>query len=125
MLSIYLILVKFTVKTVLADIENSSSFGSETNPNRVSTQKGSGRKSLKIDQKKLEQLQLCQATLEQIIDPSDEEFQNHFDKICFRKSWKNHLLYLNKVILKIIIVQTLVITESRLQIDTDFSEEDC
>ena len=99
MQSFYLILVK----TVFAEIENSSTFESmsESIENFRSGPKSADRSGhptrLKIDQKKLEQLQLCQATLEQIIDPSDEEFQNTFYKVCFRKSWKNHLLYLNKV----------------------------
>ena len=95
MLSIYLILVKLAVKSVLAEIENASTFASDTKLDQFKT--GSGPKKLRIDQKKLEQLQLCQATLEQIIDPSDKEFQNTFYKVCFRKSWKNHMLYLNKV----------------------------
>ena len=89
MLSVYLILVKLAVKSVLAI---------DTKLDQTKT--GLGPKKLRIDQKKLEQLQLCQATLEQIIDPSDEEFQKNFYKVCFRKSWKNHLLYLNKVRIK-------------------------
>ena len=93
MLSIYLILVKLAVKSVLAEIENASTFASDTKMDQNKT----GPKKLRIDQKKLEQLQLCQATLEQIIDPSDKEFQKTFYKVCFRKSWKNHMLYLNKV----------------------------
>ena len=101
MLSVYLILVN----TVFAEIENFSTFGSESLENFRSGSKSSDRSGpsehqtrLKIDEKKLEQLQLCQATLEQIIDPSEEDFQKTFYKVCFRKSWKNHLLYLNKVI---------------------------
>ena len=101
MLCVYLILVK----TVFAEIENFSTFGSESLENFRSGSKSSDRSGpsehqtrLKIDEKKLEQLQLCQATLEQIIDPSEEDFQKTFYKVCFRKSWKNHLLYLNKVI---------------------------
>ena len=101
MLSIYLILVKLAVKSVLAEIENASTFASDTKLDHAKTgPQGLGPKKLRIDQKKLEQLQLCQAMLEQIIDPSDEEFQNNFYKVCFRKSWKNHLLYLNKVRIK-------------------------
>ena len=89
MLSVYLILVKLAVKSVLAI---------DTKLDQTKT--GLGPKKLRIDQKKLEQLQLCQVTLEQIIDPSDEEFQKNFYKVCFRKSWKNHMLYLNKVRIK-------------------------
>ena len=97
MLSIYLILTKIAVKSVLAEIENASTFGSGQIKTDDQTKPGLGSKKLRIDQKKLEQLHLCQATLEQIMDPSDEEFQKTFDKVCFRKSWKNHMLYLNKV----------------------------
>ena len=97
MLSIYLILTKIAVKSVLAEIENASTFGSGQIKTDDQTKPGLGPKKLRIDQKKLEQLHLCQATLEQIMDPSDEEFQKTFDKVCFRKSWKNHMLYLNKV----------------------------
>lgn len=97
MLSIYLILTKIAVKSVLAEIENASTFGSGQIKTNDQTKPGLGPKKLRIDQKKLEQLHLCQATLEQIMDPSDEEFQKTFDKVCFRKSWKNHMLYLNKV----------------------------
>ena len=97
MLSIYLILAKIAVKSVLTEIENASTLGSEQIKTDDQTKPGLGPKKLRIDQKKLEQLHLCQATLEQIMDPSDEEFQKTFDKVCFRKSWKNHMLYLNKV----------------------------
>ena len=89
MLSVYLILVKLAVKSVLA-------FDTKLDH----TEAGLAPKKLRIEQKKLEQLQLCQATLEQIIDPSNEEFQKNFYKVCFRKSWKNHMLYLHKVRIK-------------------------